>query len=131
MSSHGRSVGHLAGVNAVAKPNTILQNLAQDLGIFASEAATSQEATGLVDDSDLELYMNGTSADFLLDDAMCASSNINCNNVTVVPNPEIVSQAEVMLDKLIAESKGGDEDVLKEEGNDWEESFNDLFPDLA
>ena len=130
MSSHD-SVGHLAGVNAVAKPNTILQNLAQDLGIFASEAATSQEAAGLVDDSDLELYMNGTSADFLLDDAVCASSNINSNNVTVVPNREIVSQAEVMLDKLIAESKGGDEDVLKEEGNDWEESFNDLFPDLA
>ena len=115
MSSHGRSVGHITGVNAVAKPNTILQNLAQDLGIFASEAATSQEAAGLVDDSDLELYMNGTSADFLLDDAMCASSNINSNNVTVVPNPEIVSQAEVMLDKLIAESKGGDEDVLKEQ----------------
>ena len=127
MSGHSGGVGLVAGnVPSTADepntPNTILRSLAEDLGLIAQEPVAAEEASGgLAGDTDLELYMNGTSADFLLDDAMCASSNDN-SNVTMVSNPG------VMLDKLMAETK--DEDILRG-SNDWEGSFEDLFPDLA
>ena len=131
MSGHSGGVGLVAGnvpstADEPSTPNTILRSLAEDLGLIAQEPVAAEEASGgLAGDTDLELYMNGTGADFLLDDAMCAtSSNNNDNsNVTVVSNPEVA-----MLDKLMAETK--DEDILRG-SNDWEESFEDLFPDLA
>ena len=132
MSGHSGGVGLVAGnVPSTADepntPNTILRSLAEDLGLVAQEAATAEEASGgLAGDTDLDLYMNGNGADFLLDGAMCATNSINNDNnsnVTVVSNPEVV-----MLDKLMAETK--DEDILRG-SNDWEESFEDLFPDLA
>ena len=129
MSGHSGGVGLVAGnvpctADEPSTPNTILRSLAEDLGLIAQEPVAAEEASGgLAGDTDLELYMNGNGAD-ILDDAICAGSNNNDNsNVTVISNPEVV-----MLDKLMAETK--DEDILRG-SNDWEESFEDLFPDLA